>query len=392
VDLRRRFTNRSTTTRRLALAPIVIAAVAGGLLAACGPARPGARVSDVVVAEAGGSATFTVTLSSSSTSPVTVSYATANGPAEAGRDYTASTGVASFAARQTSTTITVPIAGDRLDEFDETFTVGLSSPSGATIADGTGVATIVDDDAPPTVSVADATVSENTTARAVTAIALSAPSGKTVSFQYDTVGGSAVAGFDFEGTSRTVTFPAGQVSLGAEVALYDETTDEPDESFSVNVANLTNATVADGSGTVTITDDDQVPLFGIGEVRRLEGNPGPAEPNLFTFTATLTNPSFGDLRFNCRTRNGSAAAGDDYAGMTGECFVIPAGQISATFPVRVYRDVFTELDEDFFLDVTGFQTGGGNVRFGTLLNGASGKGVIRNDGDVCFFVCARENP
>ena len=92
-------------------------------------------------------AAFTVTLDAPSATPVTVDYATASGSATAGSDFTAASGTLTFAPGQTTRTILVPTLNDAVAEPTETFTVNLSNPVGATIADGTGVGTITDDDA-----------------------------------------------------------------------------------------------------------------------------------------------------------------------------------------------------------------------------------------------------
>lgn len=91
-------------------------------------------------------ANFTVTLSPSSTATVTVSYTTVPGSATRGVDYTSTTGLLTFLPGETSQPIAVPVAGDVAAEPDETFFVTLQSPSNATLADGGGVGTIVDDD------------------------------------------------------------------------------------------------------------------------------------------------------------------------------------------------------------------------------------------------------
>jgi len=96
--------------------------------------------------------TFTVTLSQAAASPVTVQYATANGTATAGSDYNAASGTLTFAAGETSKTITVAVRGDTLVEGTETFRVLLSNASGATISGGTGTGTILDNDSPPPTS------------------------------------------------------------------------------------------------------------------------------------------------------------------------------------------------------------------------------------------------
>jgi Calx-beta domain len=89
---------------------------------------------------------FRVTLSQSSAGPVTVGYATANGTAVAPADYTAKSGTVTFSAGETSRRIGVGIRADSVNEPNETFSVVLSNASGATISDGTGVGTILDDD------------------------------------------------------------------------------------------------------------------------------------------------------------------------------------------------------------------------------------------------------
>nr|MBA2641719.1 metallophosphoesterase [Actinomycetota bacterium] len=80
-----------------------------------------------------------------------VSFATANGTAVAPGDYTAATGSLSFDRRNKTRTVSVRVVGDTVDELDETFQLQLSGPSGATIADGTGVGTILDDDDAPVI-------------------------------------------------------------------------------------------------------------------------------------------------------------------------------------------------------------------------------------------------
>ena len=92
---------------------------------------------------------FTVTLSRSSTSNVSVAYATSDSTATAGGDYTSANGTLTIASGNTSGTITVDVNGDTNGESDETLIVTLSGPSGASIADGSAVGTIENDDATP---------------------------------------------------------------------------------------------------------------------------------------------------------------------------------------------------------------------------------------------------
>jgi parallel beta-helix repeat protein len=92
---------------------------------------------------------FVVSLSAPSPVTVTVSYATADGTATAGSDYTAASGTLTFTPGVTTQPLPVQVLGDAAVEPDETFLVNLSAPTGATIGDGQGVGTIGDDDTPP---------------------------------------------------------------------------------------------------------------------------------------------------------------------------------------------------------------------------------------------------
>ena len=95
---------------------------------------------------AGASVAFEVSLSRAAAGAVTVDYATADGTAEAGSDYTATSGTLTFAAGETSKTVNVPVLDDAVDEGEETFTFWLSNPTGARIADGEATGTIANDD------------------------------------------------------------------------------------------------------------------------------------------------------------------------------------------------------------------------------------------------------
>jgi hypothetical protein len=112
-------------------------------------AKPAISIGDASAAE-GNSGTTTVsvpvTLSAASGSPVTVGYATANGTASAGSDYTAASGTLVFRAGETQKAIPIAVAGDTTIEQDETFTVTLANPVNAKLAKASATATIRNDD------------------------------------------------------------------------------------------------------------------------------------------------------------------------------------------------------------------------------------------------------
>jgi hypothetical protein len=117
-----------------------------------GPSLPALSIADVSLPEGNSGVTnavFTVTLSAPSSTPVTVAYASADGTAQAGSDYQAVKGTLTFAPGQTSQGISVPLLGDTQVEPDETFTLGLGSPVGATLARAQATGTILNDDTAP---------------------------------------------------------------------------------------------------------------------------------------------------------------------------------------------------------------------------------------------------
>jgi len=108
---------------------------------------------------------FTVGLSAASTFTITVAYATTNGTATAeSNDYEARSGTLILFAGQTTGTINIPVNGDVSAEPNETFSVNLSNPSNATIGDGQGIGTIVNDDGPPPLPTATVTPTRTLTA------------------------------------------------------------------------------------------------------------------------------------------------------------------------------------------------------------------------------------
>ncbi len=235
----------------------------GAFLTPLPPPAPTLSVSDASVTEGNSGtvlANFTVTLSAPATSDVTVNYATANGTATSGSDYTATSGTLTIPVGSTSGTIAVPVIGDLANESNETFFVNLSSPSSnATIADGQGVGTIVNDDGPPTISINNVSRSEGnsgTTAFTFT-VSLSAASTQTVTVRYATANGTARTGNnDYVATSGKLTFSPGQTSKTVTVSVVGDTRVETDETFNVNLSSATNATIADGQGVGTILNDD----------------------------------------------------------------------------------------------------------------------------------------
>ena len=219
---------------------------------------PSLTVNDVMITEGDSgakNAVFTVLLSASSADPVSVDYATADGSANAPGDYAATSGTLTFAPGELSKQVTVRVTGDTLDEPHETYTLNLSNPFGATVADGRGAGTILDDDPQVSISVDDVSRAESNGPAAFT-VSLSKASGKVVTVAYASADGSAVSPDDYAARSGTLVFLAGETSKTVSVPLNDDQVEEPNETFTLGLSSAVNAGLADGQGVGTIVDDD----------------------------------------------------------------------------------------------------------------------------------------
>ena len=223
---------------------------------------PAVTIGNANAAESDGEIVFEVELSASSTRQITVEYRTVDGTATEPEDYVKASGSLTFAAGQTSGSITIRVVDDPLDEADrETFTVRLSDPKYGRLGDTgiTATGTIIDDDDPPAISVHDASAKERAGEIAFR-VSLDAPSGRPVAVKYRTEEGTAKPGEDYGDTDGTVTLEAGQTAATIRVRLLNDTLEEPDETFTVRLMELenelTHAELADSTAIGTIIDDD----------------------------------------------------------------------------------------------------------------------------------------
>ena len=217
------------------------------------------------VAEGVATATVTVTRTLGSAGAATVNYATSDGTAKAGEDYTPASGTLSFAAGETTRTFTVTILDDSSDEEVETVNLTLSNPTGGIVVGGnsTSAINVTDNDSEPTLSFVDFrafTAEGNSgTAEAVFNVRLSAPSGKPVTVNYNTNDGEAMSGVDYQPASGTLTFAPGETAKTVTVLVNGDTAPEPDENFELNLFGPVNASFVFGSTASVfgfIWDDD----------------------------------------------------------------------------------------------------------------------------------------
>jgi hypothetical protein len=203
--------------------------------------------------EASSPMAFTVTLSNPVQSGVTLSVGTAPGTATAADFTPISSASVSFPPDSAaSQTVNLTINNDALDEDNEQYTLTLSGliavgnvmlPAGTATATGT----IEDDDALPVLSVAGVSQPEGNsgTSPMTFSVNLTPVSGRDVSFTRATVNGTATAPSDFTAlTAGVLTIPAGQTSLTIPVTINGDTTFEGNESYTLALTGISNATPA----------------------------------------------------------------------------------------------------------------------------------------------------
>jgi hypothetical protein len=313
---------------------------------------PELSIGNATGSEGDGTASFTVTLAPASGSVVTVDYNTVAGTATAGSDFTPKSGTLTFQPGDTTKAVNVNILQDTLNEADETFTVHLANPSGAAITTANGTGTIVDDDAEPGLAISSDTTPEGDTGttNGVFTITLSPASTKSVTVAYATADGTATAPSDYTATTGTATFAPGETTRDVNVPIVGDTTPEFNETFAVNLATPTNATITDGQGTETITNDDGPPAsISIGDDTVAEGDAGTVDA---TLTVSLAAPSTSEVTVHYATADATAKEPGDYTATSGDLTFAP-GDTTKTVTVPVVGDLVDEINEHFVVNLTG---------------------------------------
>lgn len=306
-------------------------------------------IDDVAVTEGDSGLTpaqFTVRRLGPALDTVTATYATFGGTAQPDLDFVPASGSISFPPGQTRASITVLVRGDLLEESDEAFEVRLLEADGATLLRASATATILDDDL-PNLRVASAQVTEGsegpTTSRFI--VRLDSPSTLEVSVDYSLEPGTATADEDYIPTSGTLSFPPGVREREIAVEIIGDTLDEEDEAFSLVLARARSATIAAGTATITILDDDPVPFLSIEDAEARECT-GDGPPTHLVFPVRLSSPSGRTIEVALQTRPLTALDGLDYVGGHAPV-VFPPGSTRQEIRIPLVCDTEDERDEFF---------------------------------------------
>ena len=231
------------------------------------------NVSSVQVIEDLGLLTLTVVRKGGSAGSLSVDYATIDGTAIAGQDYTATSGTLNFNNGETSKSIQFPILDDAVTEPAENLTVVLRNGPSLEIlgVPNTLVVTIQDHSTVPVISMSSPSIVEGntgTTTELSFAFTLSAQTGRLVSANYASTSLSAFGspscgnqGTDYEAVSGTLTFQPGNTSVTIPVKICGDASAEANEQFRVDLSNLSNAIKDFVPATGTIIDDDELELL-----------------------------------------------------------------------------------------------------------------------------------
>jgi hypothetical protein len=278
-------------------------------------------------------ANFTVKLSSASAQQVTVAYATSNGSAVAGTDYTAKSGTLTFAPGVTSQTIGVTVAATTLAHANRVFYVSLSSPTNTSVTSSTGTGTLIDDEVEPYLSVNNPSVAAASTATTLDfTVSLTSATPNPVTVSYATSNNSAVAGTQYTAATGSLTFAAGTTVQTVPVTVLPDTVKKADTNFYLNLSAPTNAVLSNSYyGLGTILNTAVLPGLSVGDVTIPRPTSGSSSA---VFTITLAPASPNTVTVGYATSDGTAVASTDYTSTSGTATFSP-GQTSKQVTVPV---------------------------------------------------------
>ncbi len=295
-------------------------------------------------AREGENLSFTLTRTGDTAGASTVAWTTGDDTtqgaarATAGADYTAVTQArtVTFAATETTKTVTVASLADALVEGEETFRVNLASPSGALLANDFATGTITE--GTTGYSIADANATEGgslsfTVTRSGLTSGVSSVRWNTAD---DTTDGArqATAGVDYTGTTsaQTLSFTAGDTAKTITVTTRQDLREEPDETFAVVLSNpnpSSGSALLRSTAIGTIENDDDVtpPSVAIGDVPAAINSRDPFTAT-FTFSEDVTGFTTDDVTVTGGAKGDVRGTGADYT-----LVVTPAGSADVVVTV-----------------------------------------------------------
>jgi uncharacterized repeat protein (TIGR01451 family) len=199
----------------------------------------------------------------------------------------------------------------------------------------------------PEISITDAEVTEGNSGKTNVAlhVTLSNASSRTVTVGCQTVTNTASAGSDFGPLNTTLKFLPGETEKTVLIGVVGDTRNEADESFFVRLQSPVNAMLVDDSATVTILNDDSLPVVSGLNLLRKEGNGGLGKA---VFRFRLSAPSGRTASVDYNTIADTAQMGVDFLPTNGTLIFLP-GKTTANVTVLIPGDKILETNETFFV-------------------------------------------
>ena len=311
------------------------------------PALPAVMFASAIstASESAGTSEVLMSLTAASAGTVTVNYALTGGSATSGVDFTLSSGTLSFAVGETVKAVPIAITSDAAIESNETITLSLSNPTGATLGGITAhTATITDDDTPVVSIVAtDADAAESGDGASFT-ISRTGPTTSALNVLL-AFSGSATNGADYANVVTPITIAAGESATVVSIMPMQDVLNEGTESVVITVQPDSAYVLGPTSeAQATIADDDRS-ILTLAATDATVSEAGDAGQ----FTLTRTGSTAGALTVNFSV-SGTASAGTDYAALPGSV-VFADAQSVATLAIQPTNDAVLDADEVVLLSL-----------------------------------------
>jgi len=306
-----------------------------------------------------------VTRTGDDSTSVSVDYATSNGTATAGSDYTATSGTLTFAPGELTKLISIPITDDNLFENgNETFNLTLSNPTNSAVllTPSTATVSIFDNENKPFLFLSSdigffVPEGDSGTSNINFKLNLTNPTVQTVTVDYATVNGTATAGSDYTASSGTITIPAGASFATGSISINGDTTVEPNETFTVLFSNITNTSAGGNFGQLAIILNDDASVQLSSNALSVNEGAGFVDVNVTrtgdtsrAATVLYSTTDTAGLQ-NCTVANSKASERCDYGTAVGRIqFAI--GETAKTFTIPIVNDALVEGDETFTVNLT----------------------------------------
>jgi hypothetical protein len=319
------------------------------------------------IAQTAGNLTIAVNRTGGSTGAISVEYATANGTAVSGTDYTAATGTLSWASGDTAAkTFQVAISNATAFAGTKTLSVSLATPTGgATLGAPTSATISVTGSTAPTAGTLSLAASSYQVAQSAgtTTVSVNRAGGSTgaITVKYATANGTAVSGTDYIAASGTLSWASGDTAAKTfTVSISNTTPFSGNKAFTVALSSpsASAAIGSPGTATITIAGDATAP---VGSVQLSATTYSVSQSaGTVTVTATRTGGTNGAITVGYATTNGSAVGGTDFTATSGTLSWASGNATAMTFTVAVS-------------DTTPFS---GNKSFSVGLSAATGGATV----------------